>query len=159
MKLRKPPPFSLPPRDDTGLEEICTELLRPHIPQWDSLLDTGGPVDKLWECWTWLAKETSLALSYDGLTTHTAKPIPYAPYAVERGHGTDDMLMEATPCPTKTTKSGALRTKLLSKIHSALGSPRPVIRWARNQLGTVQDRPQTEGTTQPHIAGAHATAC
>ena len=32
------------------------------------------------------------------------------------------MLMEATLCPTKTTKSGAPRTKLLSKIQSALGS-------------------------------------
>ena len=42
MKLRKPPPpFGLPPRDDTDLEEICTELLRLHIPHWDSLLDTG----------------------------------------------------------------------------------------------------------------------
>ena len=41
MKLRKLPPFSLLPRNATDLEEICTELLLPHIPQWDSLLDTG----------------------------------------------------------------------------------------------------------------------
>ena len=100
MKLCKLPLFSLPPRDDTNLEETCTELLRPHIPQWDSLLDTRASVDRLWEFWTWLAEETGLALSCDGLTTDTAKHIPYAPYAIERGRGTSDMLMEATLCPT-----------------------------------------------------------
>ena len=142
MKLCKLPPFSLPPRDDTDLEEICTELLHPHMPQWDSLLDTRASVDRLWEFWTWLAEETGLALSCDGLTTDTAKPIPYAPYAVGRVRGTDDMLMEATLCPTKTTKLGAPRTKLLSKIQSALGSLRPVVRWARSRLGTGRDRRQ-----------------
>ena len=68
MKLRKLPPFGLPPRDDTDLEEICREFLRPHIPQWDSVLDTGASVDRLWEFWTWLAEQTGLALSCDGLT-------------------------------------------------------------------------------------------
>ena len=54
------------------------------------------------------------------------------------------MLMEATLCPTKTAKSGAPCTKLLSKIQSALGSLRPVVRalWARSRLGTGQDRRQ-----------------
>ena len=129
-------------RDDTDLEETCTELLRPHIPQWDCLLDTGAPVDRLWEFWTWLVEETGLALSCDGLTTDTAKPIPYAPYAIEGGRGTNDMITEAPLCPTKTTKSGAPRTKLLSKIQSALRSLRPVVRCARSRLGTGQDRRQ-----------------
>ena len=61
MKLRKLPPFSLPPREDTDLEETCTELPRPHILKWDSLLDAGPPVDRLWEFWTWLAEEIGLA--------------------------------------------------------------------------------------------------
>ena len=44
------------------------------------------------------------------------------------------MLMEATLCPTKTTKSGAPCTKLLSKIQSALGSLRLVVGWAPSRL-------------------------
>ena len=43
MKLRKLPPFSLPPREDTDLETISTELLRPHIPKWDCLLAANAP--------------------------------------------------------------------------------------------------------------------
>ena len=73
---------------------------------------------------------------------HTVTPVPHAPYAVERGRGTDDMLMHAILCPTKTTRSGAPRTKLLSKIQSALGSLRPVIRRARSRLSTGQERKQ-----------------
>ena len=61
-------------------------------------------MDRLWEFWTLFAEETGLVLSCDSLTTDTAKPIPYAPCAIERGRGTYDMLMEATLCPTKTTK-------------------------------------------------------
>ena len=54
---------------------------------------------------TWLLRKTGLALSCDGLTINTVTPIPYAPFTVERGRGTDDMLMHATLCPTKTTRS------------------------------------------------------
>ena len=79
MKLRKLPPISLPPGDDTELKEICKELLCPRIPRWDSLLDTGASMDRLWEFWTWLAEETGLALSGDSLTTHIGDPSPMPP--------------------------------------------------------------------------------
>ena len=85
-------------------------------------------MDVLWEYWTWMAEETGLALSCDSLTTDTATPLPYAPGTMDRGRGTDEMLIETRLGPSKTTTRGAPRTRLLSKIQSALGTLRPVIR-------------------------------
>ena len=95
------------------------------------MVEARASVDDLWATWTWMG----LALGCDSLTTHTATPLPFAPASVKRGRWTNGMLMDTTLCLDKTTKFGAPRTKLLSKVQSALGALRPVIRRARDLVG------------------------
>ena len=82
-----------------------------------------------------MAEETGLALSCDSFTTDTTDPLPYALGTMDRGRGTDEMLIETRLGPSKTTKRGTPHTRLLSKIQSALGTLRRVIRWARMVIG------------------------
>ena len=82
-----------------------------------------------------MAEDIGLALNCDSLTTNTTTPLPYAPSTLDRGRGTHEMLIETGLGPSKTTARGAPRTRLLSKLQSALGTLRPVIRWARKAIG------------------------
>ena len=115
-KSVQPPP---PPRDDEDLSAICSTLLQEAGKKWKALLEDQTEIDGLWEYWTWMAEETGLALSCDSLTKDTATPLPYAPGTMDRGRGTDEMLIETGLGPTKTTARGAPFTRLLSKILSS----------------------------------------
>ena len=80
MKLRNLPPLQPPATGGHGLRDNMQGApALAHTQKWDSLLDVGALVDRLWEFWTWLAEETGLALSCDGLITHTVTPILCAP--------------------------------------------------------------------------------
>ena len=131
MKLRNLPLFSLPPREQEDTTAVIKILLKPHLSKWHAMIDTGAPIDDLWSLWTFIAQETRLALSCDDLNENRATPSPYAPQDLQRGHGAAAMIRHTTLGPTKTTRNGALRTRILSQVQSILGCLRPVIRWAR----------------------------
>ena len=58
------------------------------------------------------------------------------------------MLIETRLGPSKATTRGAPRTRLLSKIQSALGTLRPVIRWTRKVIGPSNLHSATRKATQ-----------
>ena len=140
IKMRKLPPFSLPPREVEETQEISDRLLKHWETKWAALISEGN-VNTIWDQWTWLAEEVGLALSCNHLTKDSpGATLPFAPKSAPRGRGTAQMLRETTLAPSKTTAYGGPRTRLISKITGALGSLRTVIQWQRKEAGVQGNR-------------------
>ena len=106
IRMRKLPPFSLPPREVEEAQEISDMLLKPSERKWAALVSEGD-VNAIWDQWTWLAEEVGLALSCNHLTKDSlGAALPFTPKSAPRGRGTAQMLRETTLAPSKTTAYG-----------------------------------------------------
>ena len=150
MKLKKLPPFSLPPREQEDTAAVIKILLKPHLSKWHAMIDAGAPIDDLWSLWTFIAEETGLALSCDDLNENTATPPSICspgPGEEARHRGNDPT---HNPGPHQNDANNASRTQILSQVQSILGCSRPVIRWARKSAV----RQKTRATVDIYKLGA-----
>ena len=120
---RRLDPFEVRAWDPGVLEAIVARLLGPHAEERRLLLQQRS-VNMLWERWTWMAEETSLAFSDQALqdATGVVRPLslPYAPPAVKRGRAMEAMIRGVSSGPAKAAKRGGLRTSPLMRVTGVL---------------------------------------